>query len=89
MVKYYLLKKELPNCKINDIVNIFQVSGSKYLSVNDIQFPIEFGEKFSEWFQPVSNEEHLQLCKENTIEYCIKYQQMSLKEATEFANNFI
>lgn len=62
-IAYFELKKELPGVNIGTQVVILPVRSQ--LTVNGIDFPIDFGLKFPDWFKPITHEEHAQRVQSN------------------------
>ena len=68
-IYFFKLKKELPGCEINDVVNICEVNGREKLWINGIDFPFDFAHKHPDWFEPVTYAQHEPVFRENTILY--------------------
>lgn len=81
--RYYLLKKELPNCQIGDMVIVSNFCGETTLKCNDISIPVECAEN-TEWFEPVTGEQHQATCEKNVRAYCEEHN----IEYEKFIENF-
>jgi hypothetical protein len=79
-IVYYYTLIELPDTPIGSQVTI-STGFDPCLSVNNIRFPLEFGEKFPNWFHSVIKKEHQQLVKESFIKYAVEFHNKKEEEA--------
>jgi len=88
-VHHFRLNKELPGCKIGDMVLICNADGRENLSINGIEMSIDCAQKNPDWFLAITFEEHLIDCKENTIKYLMKEKQKTRAQAEILYGQFI
>lgn len=90
-VHHFKLSKELPGCKVGDVVSICNVNdaGKECLSINGIEMAIDYAQKNPDWFSPATFEEHLNDCKENTIKFLMKEKNKTRAQAEVIYNQFI
>lgn len=82
-IAYFTLTKDLPGCKEGTIIQISDADGREELYAFDtpidpndqmqlgvgIRFRINYAIRYPDWFKAVTQEEHLAICKTNTILY--------------------
>jgi len=71
-IRYFHLKKELPSGNIGDMVSLSDTDGSKQLSINGISMPLDFAKKYPDWFEPVTDEEHIEIIHNNLVKLIMK-----------------
>ena len=82
------MKGKDPKIKLEDlkvrllVLCIVDADGRECLIINGIEMPIDFALKYPEWFNPVTIEEHLAICKNNTIKYIMDMFKKTEEEAT-------
>jgi hypothetical protein len=88
-IVYFELAKEMPLSPIGSQVMFSRdVGGMEYLMVNGIEMPIDTAMKHSDWFTPISKEEHIKKCHENSIAFLMA-EGKSKEDAEEMWSRFI
>lgn len=83
-IVYYRLLKELPGAEVGDIVKkCYGFDTCFVVEKSDTRFPIAYAEIYPNWFEPVSKEEHMKMCKENFIKYALDNYQFDKDKALE------
>lgn len=88
-IAYFTLQKELPSCNVGDVVTIVDADGRECLTVNGIEMPIDIAQKHPEWFKAVTEAEHVQACKENTISYLMSEKGKTKDEVESLYEKFV
>ena len=88
-VHHFRLSKELPGCKIGDIVQIDDEETNEKLLIKEIRLPIDCAQKNPDWFLAITFQEHLVDCKENTIKFLMKEKQKTRAQAEILYGQFI
>jgi len=87
-IDYFTLAKEIPSGKVGDVVTIIDADGRECLFINQVEFALDYAKKYPEWFTPVTQEEHLKICKENTILYIMENHKKNREEAEVLYEKF-
>ena len=88
-VRYFLLLKELPGCKIGEVVNIQFSDSEQYLWVNGVKMAYDTAEKYPEYFDAVENERANEIFKQNTLRHMMLEKNYTLEKAEELYEVFL
>lgn len=91
-IEYFTLTKEMPGCPIGSVVGINDADGRENLYILNpehaspltIEMHIETAIKYPDWFKPITKEEHIAICKENSILWLMNEKGKTREEAEQF-----
>lgn len=83
-IQYFKLKKSMPGADVGEIVNINTADGRENLWIGSIiKLHIDMAKNHPEWFEPVTDDQHKDICRESTIIYIMDHDKLDRASAIE------